>query len=690
MKRWLPYVLTQASESGPKFWCVSLLLFGIGFGNAVFPTLCVANNGVSDTMRQPLLLEDLGQEFEFMREETVVTAIRQEQPISETPANVYVITAEDIKRSGATDIPTILRRVPSMEVMQTTASDFNVSVRGNNQILANKLLVLVDGRSIFLDSIGTVQWKNLPVTMPEIQRVEVLLGPASAVYGFNAFDGVVNIITKEPTDIPRTIVQVGTGELGTVTVSTVNSGRYEQFGYRVSAGWDQSQRWQDRHALSFRSYTFNLLTSYHLTPQSTVKVSGGLTDSNRLESPLAVATRGHGSPFSSYLDVVYEHPQWLLNFWWNRMDDRTELTPHQPLQEFLQTTDANGNTRIDNLINSYNLLAQSSFDVLDTKTILGLNYRHNTFAGDNVNGSFHEDRLGLYVQNEWPITPNTRTIAGIRYDLSTGISPTISPRVALLFRPAANHTFRLSYSEAFRPPTLNDQYLDVRSTVSIPSPGGPISTTSIIQGSTNLEPERIQSLELSYSAWWLQHRVRTRASVFYNKLSNLINFQPTGPVATNPVTTANISEAKIYGGEIGVEALATSWLRGWGHLAFQEIDQDITTGVNHRAGPAWKINFGVRVDGPHGLNLEILGHHVDSVAYPVSQLFDDLAPLGIASPNAKTDRYILLNVRGGFRFWDDRAELAVSVFNALNDRHREYQLADVLGSRVLGWLTLKL
>ena len=107
-----------------------------------------------------------------------------------------MITDEDIRQSGAIDIPTLLRRIPGMEVMQTNGTDFNVSVRGDNQPAANKLLVMVDGRSIYIDAQGVVYWKLLPVTLPEIKRIEVLKGPASAIYGFNAFDGIINIITK--------------------------------------------------------------------------------------------------------------------------------------------------------------------------------------------------------------------------------------------------------------------------------------------------------------------------------------------------------------------------------------------------------------------------------------------------------------------------------------------------------------
>ncbi len=176
----------------------------------------------------------LAEELELMKEEeTVSIASRYEQPISQAPSNVYVIADEDIRHSGATDIPTVLRRIPGLEVMQTTGADFNVSVRGDNQLQANKLLVMIDGRSIYVDNSGLLHWKLLPVTLPEIKRIEVLKGPVSAVYGFNAFDGIINIITKSPEEMRGTTVQFGGGELGTISSSAIHAGTRGNFGYRL-------------------------------------------------------------------------------------------------------------------------------------------------------------------------------------------------------------------------------------------------------------------------------------------------------------------------------------------------------------------------------------------------------------------------------------------------------------------------
>ncbi len=295
--------------------------------------LCFAEDQTR-SIRLPSVPENLKQEIRMIEEETVTPTPGKAVRISDAPSNVYVITAEEIKRSGATDLPTILRRVPGMEIMQTTGAEFNVSARGNNQLAANKLLVLVDGRSIFLDFQGGVHWKLLPVTLPEIKQIEVLLGPTSAVYGFNAYDGVVHILTKDAAEMNGTLLQVGGGELGTLTSSAIHSGRVNKWGYRVSAGWDQSQQWRNRDALAFRAYKFNLHTKYSLLSDSTIELLGGFAKANRDDTPLTRGARSASTPSSGYVYAVYKHPQWLLNAWWNRIEDTIEAITLPALDDF--------------------------------------------------------------------------------------------------------------------------------------------------------------------------------------------------------------------------------------------------------------------------------------------------------------------------------------------------------------------
>ena len=625
-------------------------------------------------MREELLL---------LKEETVNIAARHEQPISEAPSNVYVITDEDIRHSGATDLPTVLRRIPGIEVMQTTGADFNVSARGDNQPLANKMLVLVDGRSIFVDSQAIVYWKAIPVTLPEIKRIEVLKGPASAVYGFNAFDGVINIITKSPEEMKGTTLQFGGGEFGTITSSAVQAGTIDKLGYRLSIGRDQNNQWRDSNALAFRAHKFNVQTEYALSSLSKLAVSGGLVDVNRFDGPLDTGgvTLAQSMPAQGYANVVYERPSFFLRFWWTGYHETFLQARDSPLSGLLQATDRDLNPFSNLHANTYNVETQHTLEFGSMNRLTyGINYRLNTLSSNFSDQTSGENRLGFYLQDEWQPRQTWTAILGVRYDLDTFINPTVSPRAALLYKPVPDHTFRLAGSVAFRPPTLVETHLDSRAVVTLPPPIPSPAPTPVV-GSPNLGPEQIISYDAGYQGWFLRHRLRVRADLFFNHISDLISF-------VVPGTVANGGEADIYGGEAGIEFLATRWLSGFANYSYEEISQTFT-GDSRRGAPRFKWNMGLRGEWENGLNGEVALHHVGAATYPINQAFFAFAPLGVVAPNQRVGSYNLLNLRGAYRFWREKAEVAVTAFNALNDHHKEHPLGDTIGSRVMGWLTIK-
>lgn len=623
-------------------------------------------------------------DLEFLQEETVSIASRYEQPISEAPGNVYVITEEEIRQSGAIDLPTILRRIPGMEVMQTTAADFNVSIRGNNQLLANKLLVLIDGRSIYLDAQGTMFWKAIPITIPEIKQIEVIKGPASSLYGFNAFDGVINIITKSPQDMDGITAQVAGGEFNTLMASAIHAGTHQNFGYRISYGFDQTNQWDKRDALAFRSNKFNIQTVYDLTAGAKLKLSGGLVDISNLAFQSVDSNILRFSDFSQgYVFGGYESPHFFLRAYWNISTLPLENLPQPALADLVRPNEPN----IKNDTNTYNIEAQHKIDLpARNRLSYGANYRLNTFSSDNISGFSREHRLGIYFQNEWKATTSFTAVAGIRVDLDTFINPTYSPRGALLWNPMADHTFRASVSVGYRPPTLFETKVKAGATISLPPPLG--STTNLTEGNKNLDSEQIISYELAYQGWYLMHRLRLRTELFYNHLSDLIQMRPTGPLNTDPFKPSNGGKGNIYGGEAGLDFLINPWLSGIANVGYQEFDQDFT-GLSKRAGPKWKASGGLRGDWEMGIHGEILVHYVSATTWPLADSFTQLAPFGVIAQNPRVDSYTLLNLRGGYRFWKDQAEVGISAFNALNDKHKEHPLGDTIGSRVLGWLTLR-
>ncbi|MGP0592633.1 TonB-dependent receptor plug domain-containing protein [Nitrospira sp. T9] len=639
-----------------------------------------------------LIKEDL----EFLKEENVSIAAAHEQPISEAPSNVYVITDADIRQSGATDLPTVLRRIPGLEVIQMTGADFNVSMRGDNQSRANKLLVLVDGRSIYLDPQGEMLWKAIPITLPEIKQIEVLKGPASAIYGFNAYDGVINIITKSAEEMKGLTVQAGGGEFSTVMLSAIYGGRFEDLSYRISYGYDQTNEWDDRDKKAFGSNKFNIATTYALPDDTAVKLSGGFLTSSQYEGPIVDTVVISQEPEQGYVNAAYEGANYFLRGYWTNLQQPGDVNAFSPnISPFISFfSPENGSSKQNLNWNSYNVEGQHRLRMGATSELTyGLNYRYNSTTSNFLSGSNHENRLGLYVQEEWKPISMLTAVAGLRFDMDTYINPTYSPRGSLIFKPSENHSFRLTAAIAYRAPTIFETHTDSRAAVTFPGfpPFVPPSTTiGSLTGSENLKPEKITSYELAYQGWFFKHRLRTQAAVFLNNLKDLIGQENTGVGPS--LTFANASgEATIQGVEGGAEFLMMPWLTGFANVSYQDISQSLVGRVR-RGGPQWKVNGGLRADLDNGLNGEAAFHFVGSADYPIGPLFTTFStfPGGFPAPNERVGSYILLNLRGGYRFWNNRAELAVSAFNALNDKHKENPLGETIKSRVLCWLTIRL
>jgi outer membrane receptor for ferrienterochelin and colicin len=632
----------------------------------------------------------------YLKEETVSIASRYEQPISKAPSDVYVITDEDIRSSGATDIPTLLRQVPGMEVMQTNSVDFNVSVRGNNQALANKFLVLVDGRSIYLDQAGNVIWKLLPVALMEIKRIEVLKGPASAVYGFNAFDGVINIITKSPDEMKGTTLHVAGGEVGTLLTSAVHAGTVGNWGYRLSGGHEQTQRWADRDAPALNGQRIGGVAEYRLSGDGKIRTEAGIGRANPYNGFVREGSVSDGHLSQGYALASYEQHGLLVRGWWHGHFGEANFGVVPTLAPLSSLTDRFGRRDQEHHQNTYDFETRYQFSPRETIHVnVGTNFRHILHSSNILAGRTTENRLGLYAQGDWQVLPSLEISAGLRYDMDSFIGPHLSPRGAVIYHINANHVLRLSGSMAYRPPTTSEASLDVLNQLALP--GLPPITARVL-GSTDVKPEHIMSYEVGYQGWWWDHRLRTRVTGFFNHISDLIVFQnPTGSPLT-PVRPMNGGVADVYGGEAGVEFLMTSWLSGFANYAYQEIGQT-ASGFSRRGFPHHKINAGLRVNW-NPFKGEILYHHVGAASYPLADAFTNLAPFfpaGTILPQEQVPSYNLLNLRLGYLIWQQQsgdhvreAEVAVSVFNALNDTHREHPLGDLLGTRVIGWLTMKL
>jgi iron complex outermembrane receptor protein len=130
----------------------------------------------------------------------VTSASKKEQPLSRVAAAMFVITQKDIQRSGATNIPDLLRMVPGLDVAQIDSNTWAISARGFNEEFSDKLMVMVDGRSVYTQTFGGVFWNVLDLPLEDIEQIEVIRGPGGSIWGANAVNGVINIITKKASE----------------------------------------------------------------------------------------------------------------------------------------------------------------------------------------------------------------------------------------------------------------------------------------------------------------------------------------------------------------------------------------------------------------------------------------------------------------------------------------------------------
>src|SRR6185295_4043910 len=181
-----------------------------------------------------------------LNDRVVVTATKGETSLTDVPVTMSVLTSDTIAASPAQNYGDLLRSVPGLNVIQTSARDVNLTSRQATTTLSNSQLVLVDGRSIYLDFFGIVLWDFLPTNLPDIKQIEVIRGPASAVWGANAETGVVNIVTKSPREAPGTTASISAGVFGRDAGSTAGKGPGGTFGTNASVARIVNDKWSYR------------------------------------------------------------------------------------------------------------------------------------------------------------------------------------------------------------------------------------------------------------------------------------------------------------------------------------------------------------------------------------------------------------------------------------------------------------
>ena len=636
-------------------------------------------------------------------EDVVVTASRRAQSPLDAPNAVTIVTAEDIRLSGARTIPDLLRRVPGMDVMAMSYSDYNVAARGFNRRLANKLLVLIDGQTAYIDFLGYTSWRTLGVELMDIDRIEVVRGPGSAVYGAYAYTGVVNIITKRPADLNGATAEIAAGNGEVLEGSFQYGKRSGQLGFRFSGGYQQGQKYEidfdtsqpnvstdlDDPERSLQLGRFSGRVEYELGGQSPAALflAGSVVVADQEIFGVADQRNLYAQGPETYLKGGFESELFSLRAFWSRVQKDTlnqayftggSALPTAPLQDLV----------------SVEPILRPSFDFLGRhRMVVGGEYRFKAIEWDYLNGDQTEDHFAAYFQDDWRLSEGFAIVTSGRLDLHPLIGPLGSPRVAFVLKPSPRQALRLSLGTAFRVPTMAETYLELSSQV----PQNPGTAVTLVGGGDRLDPEQIATADLGYR---LESDVGAFELVgYFNRVTDLIvrsRLEPTGIDArllprlgalevARSLYTNDEDAFLAVGAELGGRLYPFDGFDVGTSYSFQYIWNE-RTGDQLTDAPMHKFSLWGQFRTELGLDVSAEGHFVSDQAW-VEASFDPDRPSGFDTTPLPLDANLTLLARVGYRLLDDRLELAVSGFNLLDAggaRQRQHPFGNRLEARILG------
>lgn len=457
---------------------------------------------------------------------TVFGASLRNERITDAPASVSVLSAEDIKLNSVSgQVPLLLETQPGVDIVQNGLNDFNVNVRGFNSSLNRRLLVLLDGRDLAVAFLGSQEWNGLSLPVEDLGRMELVRGPGSALYGANAFNGVINILTPRPRDIQGTKITVAGGERSTLRSDVRFADVAGPWAYRVNAGRFQGDSWSvSRMAFPFEYSGFNPFLNTEVTPvgagkvastygsarvdydsedEHTTTVEAGITQVEneilvtgigRVQVPKAVKPWGRASFSTQNLHVQ----AWGAGR--NSLRPQVSLSTGLPLEERSFIGQLDVQYRVGLLEDRLFLItgAAHRYQFVDTDGTLTL--------------TAHRDNLsGVYAQVEYQFIEELKSVFAARWDRSTLHASQISPKAAIVWTPFRSHSLRATFNRAFQAPNYSELFLYVKH---------PIRNLAYF-GNDNLVVEKITGYEVGYKGIF-GNSVFVTVDGYYNQLKDFI------------------------------------------------------------------------------------------------------------------------------------------------------------------------
>ncbi|MFN8390444.1 MAG: TonB-dependent receptor plug domain-containing protein [Bdellovibrionota bacterium] len=607
----------------------------------------------------------------------VTSAGKKEQTLSETASAVYVITNEDIRRSGATHVAEALRLVPGVSVARVSSSKWAISIRGFNQVFANKLLVLLDGVSVFSPITNGVYWETNEIVLDDVERIEVIRGPGAALWGENAVNGVINIITKRTKQTQGLLASGGGG----------NEERgFGSLRYGGTVGDDTTYRVFGRYA----DRASNELKTGGDADDGWEIISGGLRAESKLsaEDTLFVGGETFGNsteirPQTPSLDPPYVDSEsfsgqekWKGGMgsvkWRREMTQTSSLEAHYSYrQQTLDSTIIHLDYNVSDADFQHRFTPFAGNDV-----VYGVEYQHfwsateGTFAESTNPPNRQKDLVSCFVQDEIALIENQlHFILGSKFEHNVATGNEVMPNARLIWTPDSANSIWLAVSRAVAPPSL--VFEDVQFPIAaIPASDGSPEALVTAFGSRKVESEDVLSYELGARSQ-LSPEVSVDFATFYNRYSDVYSFEggtpyfgtapgADRPTVVIPVLFDNALDARSIGFEVSLDWHPTNWARLAGGYSFIDIgvDQGDSTDSGDKllieeGTPRNQLNARVYLTVAEDFELSFLPRYVSHLGS------------GDIDGYAELDSGVLWHVRPNL-------ELALFGQNLLHDHHEEF------------------
>jgi iron complex outermembrane receptor protein len=487
----------------------------------------------------------------------VTTATKEPAQVWKTSAAVFVITQEDIQRSGATSIPDVLRLAPGVEVAQIDSSKWSIGIRGFGSRLTRDVLVLIDGRTVYTTLLAGTYWEVQNVLLDDVDRIEVIRGPGGTIWGPNAVNGVINIITKASKETHGEFVSTGGGNLDQGFFNArYGGGNGSTFDYRIYAlGFDRGPEYHSDGANydRWRAAQGGFRMDFTHDTRDSFTLQGDIYDEGAGES---VSATSYTPPYSQILDATARLSGGnILGRWQRKLGAGTDFQ--------LQAYYDRANRREPNFIDLRNTFDVDFLDrfVLPARQQISWGVGARWSQGDNptvVSGLTFQpiertDRLfTAFLLDEVGIVPDRLSLSlGTKFLRTNYTGLQLQPSARLLWTPTDKQTLWAAFTHAVRTPS------DAERAFYLSGFGGIDSTTGMpifarFNANPNFRSEQLNGYEIGYRQL-LRQSIYVEIAGFYNHYSDLFSEDITGPefVETNPAPPHILLPADFGNGLLG-------------------------------------------------------------------------------------------------------------------------------------------